>query len=55
MIPPLASNLPPAFVVGAHYDTFLQRALRRFFERATLETELRAFSVVGWPPDDRSY
>jgi hypothetical protein len=26
-------------VIGAHYDTFLQRALRRFFERATLETE----------------
>jgi hypothetical protein len=35
----LAANLPPAFVVGAHYDTFLQRALSRFFERATLETE----------------
>jgi hypothetical protein len=35
----LPSNLPPAFLVGAHYDTFLQRALRRFFERATLETE----------------
>jgi len=26
-------------VVGAHYDTFLQRALRRFFERATLEAD----------------
>lgn len=26
-------------MVGAHYDTFLQRALRRFFERATLESE----------------
>jgi hypothetical protein len=26
-------------VVGAHYDSFLQRALRRFFERATLESE----------------
>src|SRR5215207_2810983 len=38
MIPLLPSNLPPAFVVGAHYDTFLQRALKRFFERATLET-----------------
>src|ERR671920_2567881 len=35
----LPSNLPPAFLVGAHYDTFLQRALRRFFERAALETE----------------
>jgi hypothetical protein len=33
------SKLPPALVVGAHYDTFLQRALARFFERATLETE----------------
>lgn len=35
----MAANLPPAFFVGAHYDTFLQRALRRFFERATLETD----------------
>ncbi len=26
-------------MVGAHYDTFLQRALRRFFERATLEAD----------------
>ena len=33
------SRLPPALVVGAHYDSFLQRALRRFFERATLEAE----------------
>jgi hypothetical protein len=33
------SKLPPAFVVGAHYDAFLQRALSRFFDRATLETE----------------
>ncbi|HUE85175.1 MAG TPA: hypothetical protein VMO26_03785 [Vicinamibacterales bacterium] len=39
MIQALAANLPPAFFVGAHYDTFLQRALRRFFERAALETE----------------
>src|ERR671919_2861809 len=39
MIHRLSSTLPPAFLVGAHYDTFLQRALRRFFERATLETE----------------
>lgn len=38
MIRPLATNVPPAFIVGAHYDTFLQRALSRFFERATLET-----------------
>lgn len=39
MIQSLAANLPPAFYVGAHYDTFLQRALRRFFERATLEPD----------------
>jgi len=39
MIHSLSTKLPPAFVVGAHYDTFLQRALRHFFERATLETE----------------
>jgi hypothetical protein len=39
MIQTLPTNLPPALVVGAHYDTFLQQALRRFFERATLETE----------------
>jgi hypothetical protein len=39
MIHRLATNLPPAFVVGAHYDTFLQRALSRFFERAALETD----------------
>lgn len=39
MIQTLGTNLPPAFVVGAHYDAFLQRALKRFFERATLETE----------------
>jgi hypothetical protein len=39
MIQALAVNLPPAFLVGAHYDTFLQRGLRRFFERASLETE----------------
>ena len=38
MIALLATELPSAFVVGAHYDTFLQRALGTFFERATLET-----------------
>lgn len=38
MIRSLATNVPPAFVVGAQYDTFLRRALSRFFERATLET-----------------
>jgi hypothetical protein len=32
-------RLPPALLVGAHYDSFLRRALERFFERATLETE----------------
>src|SRR5687768_3610273 len=39
MIHSLPPNLPPAFVVGAHYDTFLQRALKHFFERAALETQ----------------
>jgi hypothetical protein len=39
MMQTLATNLPPAFFVGAHYDTFLQRGLRRFFERAVLEPE----------------
>jgi hypothetical protein len=39
MMQTLPTNIPPALVVGAHYDTFLQQALRRFFERATLETE----------------
>ncbi len=39
MIRGLPANIPPAFVIGAHYDSFLQRALSRFFERATLETE----------------
>jgi hypothetical protein len=34
------SKLPPAILVGAHYDAFLQRALSSFFERATLETEM---------------
>src|SRR5262245_66470149 len=33
------SKLPPAFALGAHYDSFLQRALEQFFERATLERE----------------
>src|SRR5262245_5827223 len=33
------SQLPPALIVGAQYDTFLQRALARFFDRAKLETE----------------
>lgn len=33
------SKLPPALIVGAQYDTFLQHALSRFFDRAKLETE----------------
>jgi hypothetical protein len=40
MIPAVPSqNLPPALVVGALYDSFLQTALRQFFGRATLESE----------------
>jgi hypothetical protein len=34
------SKLPPASLVGSHYDAFLQRALSAFFERAIVETEL---------------
>jgi hypothetical protein len=37
MILPMA--LPPAFAAGALYDNLLQGALRRFFARATFETE----------------
>lgn len=32
-------SLPPAFAAGALYDRLLQSALRRFFDRATFETE----------------
>jgi hypothetical protein len=32
-------SLPPAFAAGALYDNLLQGALRRFFGRATFETE----------------
>ena len=32
-------NLPPALAVGALYDSFLQAALRQFFERATFGSE----------------
>ncbi len=40
MIPAVPqTNLPPALVVGALYDSFLQAALRQFFSRATFETE----------------
>ena len=47
MIPLLATNLPSGLVVGAQYDAFLQQALRRFFDRATLET-----SAVPSPSSD---
>ena len=53
MIHWLPANIPPAFVIGAHYDTFLQRALSRFFERATLETEAGAIAIVRRPARDR--
>src|SRR6186713_2926104 len=38
MIQPL--SVPPAIAVGALYDSVLQSALRQFFERATLDTEV---------------
>lgn len=38
-LPPNLPNLPPALAVGALYDSFLQTALRQFFERAIFETE----------------
>jgi hypothetical protein len=38
MIQPLA--VPPALAVGAMYDSVLQSALRQFFERASLDTEV---------------
>jgi hypothetical protein len=34
-----AVSLPPAAAVGALYDNMLQAALRRFFERATVDAE----------------
>jgi hypothetical protein len=34
-----AVSLPPAAAVGALYDSMLQSALRRFFERATVDAE----------------
>ena len=43
------SKLPPVFAVGAHYDAFLKRALSRFFERATLETEVSADQMADGP------
>jgi hypothetical protein len=33
-------STPPALAVGALFDTVLQSALRQFFERATLDTEV---------------
>jgi hypothetical protein len=33
-------SVPPAIAVGALYDTVLQSALRQFFERASLDTEV---------------
>src|SRR5688572_12802730 len=38
MIQPL--SVPPALAVGAMYDSVLQSALRQFFERASLDTEV---------------
>lgn len=34
------SSTPPTVAVGALYDSLLQSALRQFFERATLDTEM---------------
>ena len=34
------SSPPPTLAVGAAYDSLLQSALRQFFERATLDTEM---------------
>ena len=34
----MATSLPPVFAVSALYDRLLQSALRRFFDRAVLET-----------------
>jgi len=34
------SSIPPTLAVGAMYDSLLQSALRQFFERATLDTEM---------------
>src|SRR4051812_40084393 len=41
-----AVSLPPATAVGALYDGMLQSALRRFFDRATVDAE-----PVGMPAD----
>jgi hypothetical protein len=36
----MSSSPPPTLAVGAAYDSLLQSALRQFFERATLDTEM---------------
>ncbi len=33
-------SVPPALAVGALFDSVLQSALRQFFERASLDTEV---------------
>ena len=43
------SKLPPAFAVGSQFDAFLKRALSRFFDRATLETEVWADQMADGP------
>jgi hypothetical protein len=35
----MATNLPPTVAASALYDSFLQGALRQFFDRATFETQ----------------
>jgi hypothetical protein len=37
---PVVVSVPPALAVGALYDSVLQSALRQFFERASLDTEV---------------
>ncbi len=51
---PGSVSVPPALAVGALYDSVLQSALRQFFERASLDTEVDALGVVGWPAVDRA-
>jgi hypothetical protein len=43
------SKLPPAFSVGSQFNAFLKRALSRFFDRATLETEDWADPMADGP------
>src|SRR6187402_1828288 len=42
-----AVSLPPAAAVGALYDGMLQSALRRFFERATVDAEPAGMAADG--------